>query len=108
MLPVLAQVRTTSASSLFALAVLGLSALIIVLSVAIAVVLLRGSRRKPGHTGRLQLAAGLILLASVPELLRIGLPTLTSVGTVERSLLVSCCELLGLAIILWAVFRGDA
>lgn len=107
MLVVLAQVRTTGTSSLVALAVLGISALIIVMSVAIAVFLLRGYRRDPGHTGQLQLAAGLILLTSIPELLRIGLPTLTSVGTVERSLLVSGCEILGLAIILWTVFGGD-
>ncbi|MFD1586497.1 hypothetical protein ACFR9U_05855 [Halorientalis brevis] len=103
---VLAQVRTTAGSSLVALAVVGLSVLTIAMSVAIAVVLLRGSRREPGHTGQLQLAAGLLLLTSVPELLRIGLPTVTSVGVVGRSILVSGCELAGLGIILWAVFGG--
>ena len=103
---VLAQLRTTTESSLVALAVVGLAILTIVMSVAIAVVLVRGSRREPGHTGQLQLAAGLLLLTSVPELLRIGLPTITSVGVVGRSLLVSGCELAGLGIILWAVFGG--
>ena len=104
---VLAQVQTTGANSLVVLAVFCLSALIVVMSVAIAVVLLRGYRRNPGHIGQLQLAAGLLLLTTVPELLRIGLPTLTSVGTVERSLLVSGCELLGLVVILWTIFGGD-
>jgi hypothetical protein len=111
---VLTQVDATGTSSLVALAVVGLSVLTIAMSVAIAVFLLRGYRRESGTTAQLQLAGGLLLLTSVPELLRIGLPTLTSVGTVTRSLLVSGCELLGLALVLWTIFdfdfdfRGDA
>ncbi|ELY77140.1 hypothetical protein C486_16865 [Natrinema gari JCM 14663] len=90
-----------------ALAIICISALIIAMSVAIALVLLRGYRHDPGHTGQLQLAVGLILLTTVPELLRIALPTLTRVGTIERSFFVTGCELLGLGVILWAIFGGE-
>lgn len=108
MLGVVLQVRATGTGSLLALAVVGISVLTIVMSVAIAVVLLRGYRRDPGDMGQLQLATGLLLLTSVPELLRLGLPTVTSVGIVGRSMLVSGCELLGLGLILWAVFGGNS
>ena len=85
-----------------------LSTLSILLSVLIAALLVRGSRRGPGHTGMLALAIGLILLTTVPELLRFGLPTFTPVGTVGRSILVSGCELAGLGTILWAVYGGGS
>jgi hypothetical protein len=83
-----------------------LTLLSISLSVGIALVLLRGYRRGPGHPGMLYLALGLILLTTVPELLRIGLPTLTNVGAVGRSVLVGGSEVAELGIILWAVYRG--
>jgi len=85
-----------------------LSTLSILLSVLIAALLVRGYRRGPGHTGMLALAIGLILLTTVPELLRFGLPTFTPVGTVDRSILVSGCELAGLGTILWAVYGGGS
>lgn len=44
---------------------------------------------------------GPMSITTVPELLRVGLPTLTSVGTVGRSVLVSGSELTGLGIIFW-------
>lgn len=106
MLGTLLQLRATGTEPLIALAVLGLSVLSVCLSVVIAVVLVRGYRRGPDRTGMLWLAVGLILLTTVPELLRIGLPTVTGVGTVGRSILVSCSELLGLGTILWAVYGG--
>ncbi|MBZ6496975.1 hypothetical protein [Natrinema longum] len=108
MLGVVLQLRATETSSLVALAVVAIAVLTIVISVGIAVILLRGYRREPGHMGQLKLAAGLFLLASVPELLRIILPTITSVGVVGRSILVSGCELAGLGIILWTIFGGDS
>jgi hypothetical protein len=88
-----------------ALGALGLSLLSLVLSVVIAGVLVRGYRRGPGHTGMLVLAFGLLFLTTIPGVLRIGLPTATGVGTVGRSVLVSGCELLGLGVILYAVYR---
>ena len=100
----LLQLRSAGADPSIAVAVVALSALSLVLSVVIAALLVRGYRRGPGRTGMLVLAAGLLLLTAVPELLRIALPTLTGVGTVGRSLLASACELLGLATILWAVY----
>ena len=91
-----------------AVAVLALSVVSLALSVAIAAVLVRGYRRGPGRRGMLVLAVGLLMLTTVPELLRIGLPTATGVGSVGRSLLVSGCELLGLGAILRAVYGGGA
>jgi len=55
----------------------------------------------------LWLAVGLIFLITVPELLRVGLPTATDFGTVARSVLVSACELFGLGTILWTVYGGE-
>ena len=104
----LLQLRATGAAPSLALGVLLLTALSLALSAAIAVVLLRGYRRGPGRTGILTLAVGLLLLTTVPELLRLGLPTATGVGVVGRSLLVSASELLGLGAILWAVYGGGS
>lgn len=108
MLDVLLQLRSPSADPVIALAVVGLTVLSISLSVVIAIVLLRGYRRGPGQPGMLYLALGLILLTTVPELLRVGLPTLTSVGTVGRTTLASGCELAGLGVILWTVYGGGS
>jgi hypothetical protein len=108
MLDVLLQLRSPSSDPVIAVTVVLLTLLSISLSVGIALVLLRGYRRGPGHPGMLYLALGLILLTTVPELLRVGLPTLTSVGTVGRSVLVSGSELTGLGIILWAIYGGGS
>ncbi|WP_367176816.1 hypothetical protein [Haloarcula rubripromontorii] len=108
MLATLLQLRTGGTEPGIALAVVALSLLSVALSAAIAVVLVRGYRRGPGRTGMLMLAIGLLLLTTVPELLRIALPTATGVGVVGRSLLVSACELLGLGTILWTVYGGGS
>ena len=108
MLDVLLQLRSPSSDPVLALIVIFLTLLSIGLSVGIALVLLRGYRRGPRHPRMLYLAFGLILLTTVPELLRIGLPTLTTVGAVGRSALVSGSELIGLGIILWAVYGGGS
>jgi len=108
MLGVLLQLRSPSADPVIALAVIGLTVLSISLSVVIAIVLFRGYRRGPGQSGMLYLALGLILLTTVPELLRVGLPTLTSVGPIGRTAFVSGCELAGLGVILWTVYGGGS
>ena len=108
MLEILGQVRAPGTDLSIAIAIFGLSLISLALSVVIAVVLVRGYRRGPGRTGMLWLALGLLLLTTVPELLRIGLPTVTNVGTVGRSILVSSAELLGLGAILWAVYGGGS
>ncbi|MBX0286824.1 hypothetical protein [Haloarcula salinisoli] len=100
------QLRATGTEPTVALAVVALSALAIALSLAIAAVLVQGYRRGPGQRDLLVLAVGLLLLTTLPELLRVGLPTATGVGTVGRSVLVSGCELLGLGTILWVVYGG--
>lgn len=106
MLEVLGGVRAPGTDLSVAIGVFALSLLSLALSVVIAVVLVRGYRRGPGRRGMLWLAVGLLLLTTVPELLRIGLPTLTGVSTVGRSILVSSAELLGLGAILWTVYSG--
>lgn len=108
MLRVPAQIGASGTDVPTAAAVIALSMLSLALSVGIAVVLVRGYRRGPGRTGMLWLAVGLLLLTTVPELLRFGLPTVTDVGTVGRSLSVSTSELLGLGIILWTVYGGPS
>ncbi|WP_254272966.1 hypothetical protein [Haloarcula marina] len=104
----LLQLRATGADPSIAVAVLALSLLSLVLSVVIAAVLVRGYRRGTGGTGLLALAVGLLLLTTVPELLRLGLPTLTAVDVVGRSVAVSACELSGLGTILWTVYGGGS
>jgi len=108
MFALLGQVRAPGADLSIAISVFVLSAVSIVLSGVIAVVLVRGYRRGPGRTGMLWLAVGLLLLTTVPELLRIALPTVTGVDTVGRSILVSATELAGLGAILWSVFGEGA
>jgi len=103
----LLQLEATGADPFTALSALVLSVLSVVLSVTIAVVLVRGYRRGPAHRGMLWLAVGLIFLITVPELLRIGIPTATNIGDTGRSVLVSGCELLGLGTILWTVYGGE-
>jgi hypothetical protein len=100
------QFGATGTGPAIAVAVIGLLALSVVLSVAIAAILIGGYRRGPRQTGMLWLAVGLVLLTTVPELLRIGLPTFTAIGTVARSLIVSGFELAGLGVILWTLY-GD-
>ncbi|MBP2250999.1 putative acyltransferase [Halarchaeum solikamskense] len=102
----LLQLRATGAEPAIALAVLALSLLSIVLALAIAARLIRGYRRGSRHVELLALAVGLLLLTAVPELLRIGLPTLAAVETSRRVILTSGCQLLGLAAILWAIYGG--
>lgn len=104
----LLQFNTTGGDLWLVVGVLVLSALSILLSVLVAALLVRGYRRGPGHAGMLTLAIGLVLLTTAPELLRIGLPTFTSIGTVGRSILVSGCELAGLGTILWAIYGGGS
>lgn len=101
------QFEATGADPLVALAVLSLSVVSVVLSLTIAVVLIRGYRRGPSHRGMLLLAVGLIFLITVPEVLRVGLPTATDIGTVGQSVVVTACELLGLGTIVWTVYGGE-
>ena len=103
----LLQLGATGTDPVIALSVLVLSVISVVLSLAIAVVLVHGYRRGPAHRGMLWLAVGLIFLITVPELLRVGLPTATNIGSVGRSILVSGCELFGLGTILWTVYGGE-
>ncbi|SFG72339.1 hypothetical protein SAMN04488063_2787 [Halopelagius inordinatus] len=104
----LLQLRATGTDLSVAVAVIGLSLLSIALSLGIAVQLARGYRRTAGNARVLGLAVGLLFLTTVPELLRIGLPTVTGLGVVGRSVLVSGSELLGLGSILWAVYGSGS
>ena len=104
---VLLQLEATGTDPFIALGVLILSVVSVVLSLTIAVVLVRGYRSGPAHRGMLWLAVGLIFLTTVPELLRVGLPTATNIGIASRSILISGCELFGLGTILWTVYGGE-
>lgn len=104
---IVSQFEATGADPLVALAVLILSVVSVVLSLTIAVVLIRGYRQGPSHRGMLLLAVGLIFLITVPEVLRVGLPTATDIGTVGQSVVVTACELLGLGTIVWTVYGGE-
>ncbi|OYR82534.1 hypothetical protein DJ84_10115 [Halorubrum ezzemoulense] len=103
----LSQFEATGTDPLLALAVLLLSVVSVVLSLLIAVVLIHGYRQGPSHRGMLLLAIGLILLITIPEVLRVGLPTATGVGTIGQSVVVTGCELLGLGTIVWTVYGGE-
>jgi hypothetical protein len=103
---ILLQFSATGTEPPIAIAVLSLLVLSVALSLAIAGLLIRGYLRGPRQTGILWLAVGLVLLTTVPELLRFGLPTFTSVGTAPQSIIVSVCEMLGLGTILWTIY-GD-
>ena len=103
----LLQLDATGTDPYIAVGVLVLSVVSVVLSLTVAVFLIRGYRRGPAHRGMLWLAVGLIFLITVPELLRVGLPTATTIGTVGRSILVSGSELFGLGTILWIVYGGE-
>lgn len=106
MLATLLQVRATGADPSVAVAAFALSFLSVAISLVIGLVLVRGYRRGPGNTGMLWLAVGLLLLTTIPELLRIVVPTVTDIGTTGRSLLVSSAELTGLGVILVTVYGG--
>lgn len=101
------QLEATGTDPLVAIGVLVLSVVSVALSLTIAVVLVRGYRRGPARRGTLWLAVGLIFLITVPELLRVAVPTATDIGTVGQSILVSGCELFGLGTILWTVYGGE-
>jgi hypothetical protein len=103
----LLQLEATGTDPFIALGVFVLSVVSVVLSLTITVVLIRGYRQGPAHRGMLWLAVGLVFLITVPEVLRVGLPTATDIGTVGRSILVSGCELFGLGTILWIVYGGE-
>lgn len=103
----LLQLEATGADPFIALGVLALSVVSVVLSLAIAGILVRSYRRGPAHRGMLWLAVGLIFLTTIPEVLRVGLPTVTDLGSIGRSILVSGCELFGLGTILWIVYGGE-
>lgn len=106
MFQTLLQFSATGTEPPIAIAVLSLLVLSVALSLAIAGLLIRGYRHGPRQTGILWLAVGLVLLTTIPELLRFGLPTFTAVGTAPQSIIVSVCELLGLGTILWTIY-GD-
>ena len=107
MLPTL-QLRALGAVPWMALAIFGLWAVSLLLSAGIAVMLFRGYRSSPENRNGavLLLAVGILLLTTVPEFLRVGIPTATSIGAVGRSVIVSGFELLGLGSILWAIYGG--
>lgn len=79
---------------------LGLATL---LSLYLAVRLYRGYR-ETGGTGTLLLGVGLVLLTTVPILLRLVLSNVPAIGVATRTLAATVCQLLGLLVILGVVY----
>jgi hypothetical protein len=75
----------------------------LVLGLVIAYELFAGYRRVR-NPEMLQLAVGLVLLTTLPILLRLVLTTFSSVPPATRSLVVSGCELTGLLVILTVIY----
>lgn len=73
-----------------------------VLSVYLAVRLYRGYRAGGGR-GMLLLGVGLVLLTTVPMLLRLALSNVGGVETVWQETIVTACQLIGLVVILGVI-----
>lgn len=74
-----------------------------VLSLYLAVRLYRGYRRG-GGTGMLLLGTGLVLLTTVPMVLRLALSNVGAIDPVWREVLATAVQLLGLVLILGVVY----
>lgn len=74
-----------------------------VLSLYLAVRLYRGYRRG-GGTGMLLLGTGLVLLTTVPMVLRLALSNVGAIEPVWREVLATVVQLLGLVLILGVVY----
>ena len=96
------QTATGGSTEVVVLILLGL-AVSSVLSLAVAYKTVRGYRRNR-ERGRLYFAIGLVLLTTVPILLRVVLTNLDGVSSVERSLVTTLSELLGLLTMLYAIY----
>lgn len=71
------------------------------LSVYLALRLYRGYRG--GGQGMLLLGVGLVLLTTVPMVLRLALSNVGSVAVVWQETIVTTCQLVGLVVILWVI-----
>jgi Kef-type K+ transport system membrane component KefB len=96
------QTATGGSTEVVVLILLGL-AVSSVLSLAVAYKTVRDYRRNR-ERGRLYFAIGLVLLTTVPILLRVVLTNLDGVSSVERSLVTTLSELLGLLTMLYAIY----
>jgi hypothetical protein len=94
----------TGGSVTVVLLVFAALALATLLSLYLAVRLYRGYRETGGRL-LLLLGIGLVLLTTVPILLRLILSNVPSVGTTTRTLAATVCQLLGLLIILGVVYE---
>lgn len=77
-----------------------------VLSVYLALRLYRGYRDGDGGRSMAALGVGLVLLTTVPMVLRVVLASTPGVDGTTRVLLVTASELLGLIVILGVVYGG--
>ena len=74
-----------------------------ILSVYLAVRLYRGYQ-SGGGVGMLILGSGLVLLTTVPMILRFTLSNVPGVATTTQELLATACQLIGLLIILGVLY----
>ena len=97
--------QVTGGDPTVVLAALGALVLATALSLYLAVRLYRGYRRG-GSPGMAALGVGLVLLTTVPMLLRVVLATVPAVPGTTRALAVTASQLLGLLVILGVVYGG--
>lgn len=77
--------------------------LTVILSLAVAYLLLQGYRRNR-DAGRLALAVGLVLLTTVPFVAQFVLTNVTSVPSITRSAVANASKFLGLVAMLYAIY----
>ena len=96
------QTATGGSPFVVALALVGLL-VTAVLSLGVAYLLLRGYRRNRNRA-RLYLAIGLILLTTGPIVIQLVLTNFTTVSEVGRSAAANASKLLGLSVMLYAIY----
>jgi hypothetical protein len=97
--------QVTGGDPTVVLAALGALVLATALSLYLAVRLYRGYQRG-GSPAMAALGVGLVLLTTVPMLLRVVLATVPGVPGTTRALAVTASQLLGLLVILGVVYGG--
>lgn len=74
-----------------------------ILALVVAYLLIRGYRRNRDRA-RLYLAIGLVFLTTVPIVIQLVLTNVTEVSPVARSLAANASKLVGLGVVLYAIY----
>jgi len=95
--------QATGGSPTVVLLVFAVLFLATILSIYLALRLYRGYRAG-GNRGMLLLGTGLVLLTTVPMVLRLVLSNVPGTATTTRALVVTVCQLVGLLVILVVIY----